>query len=165
MPSRLRKTSARLLLLLAVLALTAVPQRAKAQIVAVEGGFIRTEVFTHPMVEVFAAAPKVGFVRPYAIVSWSFDPSPFAVDDDGRPVVVTQLSVDTFRRGRVANNVAAGATWYPFHNYKPRASASTHLSVQLPLPNLSAFGLLSYVPSDESVTVLGGLSYTLLFRK
>jgi hypothetical protein len=126
------------------------------QVLALEGGVLRTPAGTDPTLQIYAAAPPISFVRPYSIISWT--------PDDAKPVVVTQLSMDAFARGPVFSSVAAGATWFPFLDYEPEPSASALVGVALPVPNVYVYALGSVQPwLEDGWSLVGAVGYT-LFR-
>lgn len=155
MPSRSLRGLAHFALLVFLLSVLAGP--ARAQVISADVAVLRTSNFTDPVAELYAAAPPVTFVRPYMIASWTLD--------EIEPTVITQLAVPTFTYGPLWNNIAAGATWFAFRDYRPTVSASTYLGVNLPIPNVNAFTLFSVQPAIEDWSLLVGVAYTFLYRK
>lgn len=116
---------------------------AHGQIVAVDVGALRTPASTVTVAEVYAAAPPVLGVRPYAIVSWT----PWVEQDAHKPTVVTQVALPLLVGSLGLVTADAGATWYPFLDYKPEPTVGGRVAIFLPA-RFQVFALVSAEPRN-----------------
>jgi hypothetical protein len=134
---------------------------AHGQIVSVDVGALRTPFATEPVLETYIASPPISGVRAYSIISWT----PLVSEDAHKPTVVTQIALPLYSGPRGWLSFDAGATWFPFLDYKPEPTVGGYLGVRLPA-GLHAFGLVSAQPRSEwERSYVVGLARTLYFRR
>jgi len=130
------------------------PSLAQAQIVSLNGAWIKNDAVDAVAGEVFVASPPLKWVRPYAIFSWN-------TDAQATPTILVRAGHDRFI-GPLQVGVGAGVIRVPGDQFRPSFSVSVFGPGRLRPYAIAAyekpFGAWDW-------TTFAGLSFTAYFRR